>query len=99
MEAPRTIRAGTIGAHWYFVALVRAAIAISYFDRQTLPVAISAIEQGYFAQQPAVLVAAVCVSDSVCPVVCRRRPVAGRLGYAKRIPPDHAVVVGVLRSA
>jgi ACS family hexuronate transporter-like MFS transporter len=30
---------------WYFVALVTAAIAISYFDRQTLPVAISAIQQ------------------------------------------------------
>jgi ACS family hexuronate transporter-like MFS transporter len=45
MEAPRTIRAGTIRAQWYFVALVTAAIAISYFDRQTLPVAISAIEQ------------------------------------------------------
>jgi len=30
---------------WYAVALVTAAIAISYFDRQTLPVAISAIER------------------------------------------------------
>jgi len=30
---------------WYFVALVTAAIAISYFDRQTLPVAISAIQK------------------------------------------------------
>lgn len=30
---------------WYFVALVAAAIAISYFDRQTLPVAISAIQR------------------------------------------------------
>jgi ACS family hexuronate transporter-like MFS transporter len=30
---------------WYFVALVMAAIAISYFDRQTLPVAISAIQR------------------------------------------------------
>jgi MFS transporter, ACS family, hexuronate transporter len=29
---------------WYFVALVTAAIAISYFDRQTLPVAIAAIQ-------------------------------------------------------
>jgi MFS transporter, ACS family, hexuronate transporter len=29
---------------WYFVALVTAAIAISYFDRQTLPVAINAIQ-------------------------------------------------------
>ena len=30
---------------WYFVALVTAAIAISYFDRQTLPVAVSAIQR------------------------------------------------------
>src|ERR1700726_591271 len=45
MEPPRTTRTGPIGARWYFVALVTAAIAISYFDRQTLPVAISAIEQ------------------------------------------------------
>ena len=45
MEAPQTIRAGPIRAQWYFVALVTAAIAISYFDRQTLPVAVSAIEQ------------------------------------------------------
>ena len=29
---------------WYFVLLVAAAIAISYFDRQTLPVAIAAIQ-------------------------------------------------------
>jgi hypothetical protein len=45
MNAPRTVQAGTIGAQWYFVALVTAAIAISYFYRQTLPVAISAIER------------------------------------------------------
>jgi MFS transporter, ACS family, hexuronate transporter len=30
---------------WYFVVMVTAAIAISYFDRQTLPVAIAAIER------------------------------------------------------
>jgi ACS family hexuronate transporter-like MFS transporter len=30
---------------WLFVAMVTAAIAISYFDRQTLPVAIAAIER------------------------------------------------------
>ena len=35
----------SIDVRWYFVALVTAAIAISYFDRQTLPVAISAIER------------------------------------------------------
>lgn len=29
---------------WYFVALVATAIAISYFDRQTLPVAVAAIQ-------------------------------------------------------
>jgi ACS family hexuronate transporter-like MFS transporter len=30
---------------WYFVLMVTAAIAISYFDRQTLPVAISSIQK------------------------------------------------------
>jgi len=38
-------QAGSIKARWYFVALVTAAIAISYFDRQTLPVSISSIER------------------------------------------------------
>src|ERR1039458_7009660 len=38
-------QAGPIKAQWYFVALVTAAIAISYFDRQTLPVSISSIER------------------------------------------------------
>ena len=35
---------GAQETRWFFVALVTAAIAISYFDRQTLPVAISAIQ-------------------------------------------------------
>ena len=30
---------------WYYVGMVAAAIAISYFDRQTLPVAIASIER------------------------------------------------------
>ena len=30
---------------WYYVVMVAVAIAISYFDRQTLPVAISAIQR------------------------------------------------------
>jgi ACS family hexuronate transporter-like MFS transporter len=38
-------RGGSMGTQWHFVALVTAAISISYFDRQTLPVAISTIEQ------------------------------------------------------
>jgi MFS transporter, ACS family, hexuronate transporter len=44
-NAKQSVRSGSIDRTWYFVALVTAAIAISYFDRQTLPVAISAIQQ------------------------------------------------------
>ena len=36
---------GETNTQWYYVALVTAAIAISYFDRQTLPVAIKAIQR------------------------------------------------------
>src|SRR5579859_928148 len=36
---------GWMELRWYFVGMVTAAIAISYFDRQTLPVAIAAIER------------------------------------------------------
>src|ERR1035438_3608282 len=97
MEAPRTIRAGTIRAQWYFVALVTAAIATS--GQADLAGSDFSDRAGYSAQQPAVLVAAFCVSDTVCPVVCGRWPVAGCPGHAKRIHPDHAVVVRRLRSA
>lgn len=38
-------QASSIEVRWDFVAMVTAAIAISYFDRQTLPVAISAIQK------------------------------------------------------
>ena len=44
-DAKATAQLNSIDKRWYFVALVTAAIAISYFDRQTLPVAISAIER------------------------------------------------------
>jgi ACS family hexuronate transporter-like MFS transporter len=44
-NAKQTLRSSSIDRKWYFVALVTAAIAISYFDRQTLPVAISAIQR------------------------------------------------------
>ncbi|MCU1250183.1 MAG: sugar phosphate permease [Edaphobacter sp.] len=43
-SAKQTVQSGSGDAQWYLVALVTAAIAISYFDRQTLPVAISAIQ-------------------------------------------------------
>jgi ACS family hexuronate transporter-like MFS transporter len=32
---------------WFFIALVTVAIGISYFDRQALPVAISAIQRKF----------------------------------------------------
>jgi ACS family hexuronate transporter-like MFS transporter len=44
-KAAQSEHPGAQKAQWYFVVLVTAAIAISYFDRQTLPVAISAIER------------------------------------------------------
>ena len=40
-EAPR----GGLDQRWYFVGLVTMAIAISYFDRQTISVAIAAIQR------------------------------------------------------
>jgi ACS family hexuronate transporter-like MFS transporter len=36
---------GGLELRWYFVLMVTAAIAISYFDRQTLPVAITSIQR------------------------------------------------------
>jgi len=44
-SAKKMLQPGSRDLQWYFVALVTAAIAISYFDRQTLPVAISAIQR------------------------------------------------------
>jgi ACS family hexuronate transporter-like MFS transporter len=43
-EVETTGRTSRLEVQWFFVILVTVAIAISYFDRQTLPVAISAIQ-------------------------------------------------------
>jgi ACS family hexuronate transporter-like MFS transporter len=43
-HASGSVSSGGFDRRWYAVALVTAAIAISYFDRQTLPVAIAAIQ-------------------------------------------------------
>ncbi len=40
-----SVSIGSFDRRWYAVALVTTAIAISYFDRQTLPVAIAAIQR------------------------------------------------------
>lgn len=40
-----SVSSGRFDRRWYAVVLVTAAIAISYFDRQTLPVAIAAIQR------------------------------------------------------
>jgi ACS family hexuronate transporter-like MFS transporter len=45
MNVKGKARSGGLEPQWYFVGLVTLAIAISYFDRQTLPVAISAIQR------------------------------------------------------
>ena len=42
--ASESVSNGKFDRRWYAVALVTVAIAISYFDRQTLPVAIAAIQ-------------------------------------------------------
>src|ERR1700731_403922 len=44
-NAKQTVQSSLRDMQRYFVALVTAAIAISHFDRQTLPVAISAIQK------------------------------------------------------
>src|SRR5258705_6153490 len=44
-NAKQTVQSSSRDMQWYFIVLVTAAIAISYFDRQTLPVAISAIQR------------------------------------------------------
>src|SRR5580704_559471 len=36
---------GRLDLRWYFVVLVTAAIAISYFDRQTISIAVAAIQR------------------------------------------------------
>ena len=36
---------GGLELRWYYVALVTAAIAISYFDRQTISIAVAAIQR------------------------------------------------------
>jgi MFS transporter, ACS family, hexuronate transporter len=43
-RASGSVSSGSFDRRWYAVVLVTAAIAISYFDRQTLPVAIVAIQ-------------------------------------------------------
>ena len=44
--ASKTIaQSSTVDRRWYFVTLVAGAIAISYFDRQTISVAISTIQR------------------------------------------------------
>jgi MFS transporter, ACS family, hexuronate transporter len=44
-DAKQMGQSSSTNTQWYFVALVTAAIGISYFDRQTLPVAISSIQR------------------------------------------------------
>jgi MFS transporter, ACS family, hexuronate transporter len=45
MKRPNPVEVACDKVRWDYVVLVTAAIAISYFDRQTLPVAISSIQR------------------------------------------------------
>ena len=63
-----------IDRRWFSVALVTAAIAISYFDRQTLPVAIAAIQRSIpiSDQQFSYLQSAFLLSYAVAYIGCGR---------------------------
>ena len=76
---------------WRIAILVSAAIAISYLDRQTLPVAIKAIERDIPITQRAVLAAAVGVPDRLRGDVRRRRQADGRA--SARAPACSAIMV------
>ena len=69
---------------WRIAILVSAAIAISYLDRQTLPVAIKAIGAGHPDHERAVLAAAVVVPHRLCGDVRRRRQADGRARHPGR---------------
>ena len=77
-------RRRVVTVRWRIAILVSAAIAISYLDRQTLPVAIKAIERDIPITQRAVLAAAVGVPDRLCGDVRRRRQADGRARHARR---------------
>ena len=87
------------GNRWYPVVLVTLAIAISYFDRQTLPVAIARNSAQHSDFGRAVFLSADGVSALVCGAVHRRRTPARPDGHAARVHADHAVVVDCLRPA
>ena len=98
MNIKKEARSGGLEPQWYFVVLVTVAIAISYFDRQTLPVAIAAIQRN-IPLEPAVLVAANSISALLRRAVCHRRAPARRARYASWLHAHHAVVVACLRPA
>ncbi len=82
---------------WRIALLVSAAIAISYLDRQTLPVAISAIardipltNERFSALQSAFLLA-------YAFMYAGRRQAGGRSGHAHRVRRHHGVLVAGLR--
>ena len=77
--------------------LISAAIAISYFDRQTLPVAIKAIQRDIpisntqFSQLQAAFLLGLRAD------VCGRRQTDRSAGHAQRLPGDHGLVVARMR--
>ena len=82
---------------WNIAVLISAAIAISYFDRQTLPVAIKAIQQEIpitntqFSQLQAAFLTAYAL------MYAGGGKLVDVLGHAAGLPGDHGVVVAGLR--
>ncbi len=82
---------------WRIAVLVSAAIAISYLDRQTLPVAMHAIGNDIPLSNEQFSDAAVGISAFVRVYVRRRREAGRRIGNAARVHADHVVLVSGLR--
>ena len=78
---------------WRIAILVSVAIAISYLDRQTLPVAVTAIARDIPAYQPAVFRAAISFLVFLRLDVRGRRKAGGRLGHPHWIRGHHGVLV------
>ena len=92
-------RSSLMNRKWYYVAMVAVAIAISYFDRQTLPVAISAIQRNIplSNQQFSYLQTAFLLAYAALYMLGGR--LLDLLGTRKGFSADHGLVVARLRDA
>ena len=93
------MRRGGMELRWYFVLMVTVAIAISYFDRQTLPVAISAIQRNIPISNEQFSYLQTAFLLAYATMYRCGRAASGPAGDAAWVSGDHGVVVGGLRAA